>query len=231
MVIWNVGKEPKVPVPTLNNIMTNPHPISPDGRGNSLLGNAALLSHPLVVNESVHFDAKCGNAAWAGNRFVVSSEGLRNYWYIPAVPGTVSYCVVHCNGQGDAYVISDQYGGCEYHELYNAQFRQLAFLHVYRGEGQAVPYTRAPGWVRRSVKRSAHIVAQANRRPGINNWSFSYIDRSTNPPTVQSKFIGVQMQGGGIQGAVRGASGGMEGGVWRPGQLTVTLEDNGGAPY
>lgn len=212
-----------MPVPTINNIMTNPAPFL----GISALGNAAHLSHPLVTAESVQYDAKCGNGAWIGNRFVVCAEGLRNYWYIPAVEDAVSYCAVHCNGQGDAYVISDQYGGCEYHELYDAQFRQLAFLHVYRGAGRAVPYTRAPGWVLRSVKRSAHIVAQAGA-VGTNNWSFSHIDRSTNPPTVQSKFIGVQMQGGGMQ---RGPNGGMEGSRLVPGQLVVMLEDDGDAPY
>jgi hypothetical protein len=211
-----------MPLPAINNIMTNP--------GNPLLGDA-LLSHPLVTTKTVHFDAKCGNAAWIGNRFVVSPMGLCNYWYIPAVENTVSYCVVHCNGAGNAYVISDQYGGCEYHELYNAQFRQLAFLHIYRGGGQTVPYTPAAGWVLRSAKRSAHIVAQAGA-VGINNWSFSLVDRSTNPPTVQSKFIGVQMQGGGLQGAVMDpVNGGLRGGQWVPGQLVVTLEDNGDAPY
>jgi hypothetical protein len=75
----------------------------------------------------------------------------------------------------------------------------------------------APGWERRSVKRSAHI-AQVG---GVgNNWFFSHIDRSTNPPTVQSKFIDMQMQGGGVQS-----------GVWVQGQLVVTREDNGDAPY
>jgi hypothetical protein len=73
--------------------------------------------------------------------------------------------------------------------LYNAQFKQLAFLHVYRGGGTTAQYTAAEGWVRRSVKRSWKIAVDG----GIgNNWSVSHIDRSTDPPTVQSKFIGVE---------------------------------------
>jgi hypothetical protein len=172
----------------------------------STLGDALLASAPVTKDNTV-FKPRRGNAAWAGNKLVVSGEGLVNYWFIPAVQDEVSYCVVHCNGAGDAYVISDQYGGCEYHELYNAAFKQLAFLHVYRGGGKTTQYTIAPGWVLRSVKRSAAI-AKAGGMNG-SNWSVSCIDRSTNPPTVASKFIHVEGYP----------------------NLTVTLQDNGDAPY
>jgi hypothetical protein len=187
-----------MPLPTINDIMTPP---AMSGLG------TALLANPPVTNDNAVFKPKRGNAAWAGNRLQISGEGLVNYWYIPAVEGQVSYCVVHGNGAGDAYVISDQYGGCEYHELYNATFNQLAFLHVYRGNGMTAQYTAAPGWVLRSVKRSANIA----RVGGMNgsNWSVSRIDRSVNPPVVQSKFIGVQGYP----------------------TITVTREDDGDTPY
>lgn len=167
-------------VPTINNLMSPP--------SGSKLGSATLANPP-VTNDNAHFGPKRGNGSWVGTKFVVSGEGLVNYWFIPAVHGQVSYCVVHCNGSGPAYVISDQYGGCEYHELYNAQFKQLAFLHVYRGGGTTAQYTIAPGWQLRSVKRSARIAQDAGMRGS--NWSFSHIDRSTPNPTVTTKFINV----------------------------------------
>ncbi len=187
-----------MPLPVVNDLVTPPN--------TSTLGDA-LLANPPVTEENTVFKPRRGNAAWVGNKLTISGEGLVNYWYIPAVQDEVSYCVVHCNGAGDAYVISDQYGGCEYHELYNATFKQLAFLHVYRGGGKTAQYTIAPGWVLRSIKRSAAI-AQAGGMNG-SNWSVSCIDRSTNPPTVASKFVHVEGYP----------------------NLRVTMEDNGDAPY
>jgi hypothetical protein len=187
-----------MPMPTINDIMSPP--------AGSALGKARLDFAPVTEDNSV-FQAKSGNGSWAGNKFVVSGVGLTNYWFIPAVSGQVSYCVVHVNGSGPAYVISDQYGGCEYHELYNAAYGQLAFLHVYRGDGRTVPYKLAPGWELRSVKRSANIAQDGGMRGS--NWSFSMIDRSTNPPTVTSKFIHVEGYP----------------------NIRVTLEDDGDTPY
>jgi hypothetical protein len=185
-------------MPMINGVMSPPSP--------SKLGKARLDFAPVTEDNSM-FQAKSGNGSWIGNKFVVSVEGLTNYWYIPAAVGQVSYCVIHTNGNGPAYVISDQYSGCEYHELYNAAHGQLAFLHVYRGDGRTVPYTLAPGWVLRSVKRSAKIAQDGGMRGS--NWSFSIVDRSTNPPTVTSKFIHVE-------------------GYPSP---RVTMEDDGDTPY
>ena len=149
-----------------------------------------LLATPPVSTQSAHFNPKRGNAKWLGNQFTLSGEGLVNYWYVPAKVGEVSYCVVHGNGAGDAYVISDQFGGCEYHELYNASKNLLAFLHVYRGDGTIAKYDIAPGWALRSVKRSAEI-SKTHGMSG-SNWAFSCIDRSTSPPTVETQFIHVE---------------------------------------
>jgi hypothetical protein len=117
---------------------------------------------------------------------------------------------------GDFYVISDQYGGCEYHELYNANFNMLAFLHVYRGGGLTTTYTVAAGWVLRNVKRSA-VIAERGGMSG-SNWSVSVINRGNNPPTVQSNFVHVRnppyLPG---QGYV--------------GNFTVSDEDNGDTSY
>ena len=187
-----------MPLPVVNDLVTPPNL--------STLGEA-LLANPPVTKDNTVFKPRRGNAAWVGNKLTVTGEGLVNYWFIPAVQDEVSYCVVHCNGSGDAYVISDQYGGCEYHELYNATFGQLAFLHVYRGGGKTAQYTAAPGWVLRSVKRSAAI-AKAGGMNG-SNWSVSCVNRRTSPPTVATKFIHVEGYP----------------------NLRVTLEDNGDAPY
>jgi hypothetical protein len=185
-------------MPTINDIMSPPNP--------SALSEARI-DFPAVTDGNAVFKPHWGNASWTGNKFLVSGQGLFNYWFIPAKTAQVSYCVVHCNGYGPAYVISDQYGGCEYHELYNAAHGQLAFLHVYRGDGRTVGYTPAPGWVLRSVKRSAKI-AQDGGMQG-SNWSFSMIDRSTTPPTVTSKFIHVKDYP----------------------NITITMEDDGDTPY
>ena len=185
-----------MPLPTLNDIVTPPNP--------SALA-AALNNHPPVTAGNDHFGAKTGHLAWVGNHMNISGVGVANYWFIPAVQGKVSFCTVPCGGGGDAYVISDQYGGCEYHELYNATHNMLAFLHIYRGGGATVQYTPAAGWVLRSVKRSA-VIAGAHGMTG-SNWSVSLVDRAN--ATVQSKFIHVQ----GFPA------------------ITVTGEDNGDTPY
>lgn len=185
-----------MPLPTVNNIVANPNPAALAAAGNA---------HPPVTAGNDHFGAKAGHLAWAGNTMNVSGAGVVNYWFIPAVQDKVSFCVVPCGGGGDAYVISDQYGGCEYHELYNATYNALAFLHVYRGEGATTQYTPVPGWVRRSVKRSAAIAVQHGMTGS--NWSVSLIDRAN--ATAQSKFIHVQGYP----------------------NLTVTGEDDGDASY
>lgn len=187
-----------MPLPTINDIMSPPN--------SSSLGSDLIASPPVTATNTI-FQPKRGNASWAGNRLQISGEGLVNYWFIPAVQNQVSYCVVHGNGAGNAYVISDQYGGCEYHELYNAAHNLLAFLHVYRGGGATTQYTPAEGWVLRSVKRSA--VISTTHGMGGSNWSVSCIDRTTTPPTVQSKFIHVQGYP----------------------NITVTGEDNGDTAY
>ena len=185
-----------MPLPTLHTIVTNPNPATL---------TAALNNHPAVTAGNEVFQAKTGNLNFAGNTMTVSGVGVNNYWYIPAVVGKVSYCTVPCGGGGDAYVISDQYGGCEYHELYNATFNMLAFLHVYRGDGMTTQYAAAPGWVLQSVKRS-FMIAQAHGMAG-SNWSVTHINLAT--AATQSKFVHV----GGYP------------------NLTVTGEQNGDAAY
>jgi hypothetical protein len=156
-------------------------------------GNASkdgLRSHPPVTQDNADFNPKSGIAAWVGNHFVISGAGaaLVNYYFVPAAkPGKVSYCVVPCDSYRDAYVASDQFGGCEYHELYNEQFKELTFLHVYRSGGTAAKYTAGEGWKFNKAKYSNRISKAAGMK--VSNWSVSHIDRSTNPPKVLSKFI------------------------------------------
>lgn len=183
-----------MPLPVVNDIVTYPNPTAL---------TAAANNHPPVTAGNDHFGAKTGNLTWQGNTMTVSGTGTQNYWFIPAVPDKVSFCTVPCGAGGNAYVISDQYGGCEYHELYNATQNMLAFLHVYRGDGATTQYTPAPGWVVRNVKRSS-VLAIAGGMTG-SNWSVSCINRTN--ATVQSKFIHINSL------------------------LTVTHEDSGDTPY
>ena len=136
---------------------------------------------------------------------MLDAAGGSDDWYVPqAAAGCAHFCVVPCTGGQDAYVISDNYGGCEYHEAYNAQLNLLAFFHVHRGGGTTAKFKLAPGWVQRSVIRSAAISATIG-----SNWSISCVNRNVHPPTVASKFIRV----GGYP------------------NLTVQNDDPGTAPY
>lgn len=156
-------------------------------------GLKAHLNHPPVMNNNGAHKAKNGNASWVGNTLTIAVDGVANYWYVPqgeTVDNGISYCVVPCDKKTQyAYVISDNYGGCEWHELWNATFKMLAFIHVLRTGGVTSAYTIAPGWVLRSVKRSSPI-SQTGGAVG-NNLSITCIDRSVNPPVVESKFIRV----------------------------------------
>jgi hypothetical protein len=169
-----------MPLPNVNDLLTGPMAIG--------MPAAICNSPPVAGTSNAGLDAKNGYAHWVGNSLQIAALGGSNYWYIPqAAAGKANFCVVPCaGGAGDAYVISDNYGGCEYHEAYNAAFNILAFFHVHRGDGLTAQYTLAPGWVQRSVIRSAAISATIG-----SNWSISCIDRGANPPTVQSKFIRV----------------------------------------
>ena len=191
-----------MPLPTLNDQIT---PYNPTSTGNALAN--ATCAHPPVTANNTVFRAKAGHAAWVGNTLTISNVGNVNYWFIPAVQNQVSYCVVPCGGGGDAYVISDQYGGCEYHELYHATHNLLAFLHVYRGDGATTQYAAAAGWTHRSTKRSWRIARQAGMRG--TNLSVSCVNRGVNPPTVQSNFVNISGYP----------------------NLTVGVEDDGDAPY
>jgi hypothetical protein len=146
----------------------------------------ALLNHAPVTGDNAHYAAKVGNATWVGNRLVLGAEGLMNYWFLPDEQDKVSACVVHSNGAGEAYVLSQNYGGCEYHELYHAATRQIAFLHVYRGSSGLTPYTIGAGWALRGRIHSRGLALRFGNGPV---WSISCIDRTTNPATVTSKFI------------------------------------------
>jgi hypothetical protein len=168
-----------MPLPNVGHLISGPVP-------NGIA--AALTAHPPVSDtSSASHSAMNGYAHWVGNKLTLEATGGSNYWYIPqASPGCAHFCAVPCTGGQEAYVISDNYGGCEYHEAYNAQLNLLAFFHVHRGGGKVAKYKLSPGWVQRSVIRSAAISATIG-----SNWSISCIDRSTFPPTVTSKFIRV----------------------------------------
>lgn len=154
--------------------------------GAHALGHAPL-SHPPVTKANDDHDARIGNATWLGNTLVVGAEGLMNYWDIPDKPDGVSYGVVHANGYGKAYVRSPNFAGCHLVWLWNATFRQMAFLHVYKGVGEAARFTPAAGWVQQGRISSIGLQAKFSPCPV---WALACVDRSTNPPTVEARFIG-----------------------------------------
>lgn len=187
-----------MPLPVVGDLVGAP---VPDG-----MTVALCPSPPVAGTSNAKHSARNGYAHWNGNKLELAGLGGNNYWYVPqAEAGQAHFCVVPCGGGGaDAYVISDNYGGCEYHEAYHAGQNILAFFHVHRGGGATAQFTLAPGWVERSVIRSAAISADIG-----SNWSISCVNRGVNPPTVQSKFIRV----GGYP------------------NLSVKKEDDGTTPY
>jgi hypothetical protein len=188
-----------MPLPNVGDLISGPVPTG--------IAPATCTSPPVAATSAATHDARHGYARWVGNKleFVALSTGVLNYWYIPQAPaGHAHFCVVPCGAGPEAYVVSDNYGGCEYHEAYNAGLNILAFFHVYRGGGGVAQYQLSNGWVQRSVIRS-QVIAQTVG----SNWSISCINPAVNPPTVTSKFIRV-----GLAPA-----------------LTVQAEDNGTTPY
>ena len=163
----------------------------------------ASNANPPVTKENSEHSAQRGNAIWLGKKLVISDTGYINYWYVPQAPSKVSYCVVPCYGRGDAYVISDQFGGCEWHVLQNDQFRLLAFLHVSRGHGETAKYQMAPGWRLIQERRSANVSSagaylgrvatgrsEVTEASGV-NWAISCINRSGKEAAVSSAFVNV----------------------------------------
>ncbi|MCA8908816.1 MAG: hypothetical protein KDA49_09755 [Rhodospirillaceae bacterium] len=187
-----------MPLPDIGDLLSGPTP--------SGIPDACCIFPPVATTSAARHKAKNGHAHWLGNRLVITAAGSANYWYIPQAPsGHAHFCVIPCLlTAADAYVISDNYGGCEYHEAYNAHYNLLAFFHVFRGGGKTAQYQLARGWVQRDVIRSRVIASTIG-----SNWSISHIDTTTKPPTVESKFIRV----GGYP------------------NLSVLAEDDGTTPY
>jgi hypothetical protein len=191
------------------------------------LTNALLNFAPVTGGNEIHA-AREGNLSWVGNKMEISNNGLVNYSYIPAVEKGVSYGVVDQGaGGGEFYVFSDQYGGCEYHQLFNPTTNQTAFLHVYRGDGIVTSYMRAAGWKMVNILRSAKIAARGGMRG--TNISVSYLRTTCSPPIVRTKFIHVDNP------PMIPAQGFQNTPSFIPAQIsnysTVTMEDDGWAPY
>lgn len=150
----------------------------------------ALLNNPPVTEANDQYDALIGNASWLGNTLLINPEGIRNYWYVPDYAGGVSIGIVHANGFGKAYVISVNYAGCHLAYMWHPTLKQLAFMHVYKGADKMAHFRPAKGWVKKDRISSIGLPEKFGLLPV---WSISCIDRSSDPPIVQSKFIGVKI--------------------------------------
>ena len=91
-------------------------------------------------------------------------------------------------GPPPAFVVSDNFGGCEWHELWNETFGLLAFIHVLRTGGKTYTYTPADGWVVRSVKRSSPLIRKCGPTIGT-NLAVTRIERTSKAPTTATKFV------------------------------------------
>lgn len=200
-----------MPLPTIGDICKTVNPTTIPGKkveqvlegGFRTQLQKAFLNHPVVVGANGVHEARVGNLSWVGKHMIVQPDGGKNYTFIPAIESKASYGVVCGNRYSlvgdDYYVMSDQFGGCEYHELYHAGLNYLAFVHVYRGVGSGpsgvpgaagssvVQYEMAPGWVRRKVMFTTGLREKFGPKGDI--WAVSLINRTVTPPTVQSRFI------------------------------------------
>ena len=163
--------------------------------------------HPPVTNNNAIFDARYSHAQGAPGKLVITAEGSMNCWYVPqADPGKVSYCVVPMTGREDAYVISDNFGGCEWHVLKNADWKLWAFIHVHRGNGTTATYTMAPGWTLHDVRRSSNISSAGMYQGKLarggaagttgdgSTWAFSSVKRTGGASEVASAILNVMTQ-------------------------------------
>ncbi|MGH7119210.1 MAG: hypothetical protein ACREFP_09530 [Acetobacteraceae bacterium] len=117
--------------------------------------------HSPVTLGNAADDARCGHAGWHGDTLTFTGEGRRNYWFIPAVESSVSFAVLVPDTLAiGGYVVSDNYGGCEYHVAVNSSTMELALLHVFRGASGLTKYSLGPGWVMKAILRSHDLVAK-----------------------------------------------------------------------
>ena len=113
----------------------------------------------------------------------------------------VSFCVLVPDMLAiGGYIVSDNYGGCEYHEAINTSTMELAVFHVYRGSSGPVKYTLGAGWTLMKkhysldfVKKIPTKVDNIGQRDG-SVLSVSYIPpcRSWKDFAMQSDFICVK---------------------------------------
>jgi len=157
--------------------------------------------HSPVTRGNATDDASCGHAEWNGNRLTFTGEGRRNYWFIPAVENGVSFAVLVPDTLAiGGYVVSDNYGGCEYHVAVNSSTMELALLHVFRGSSGLTKYSLGSGWVMKDTLRSNDLVAKIPYKvdnPGQRDGSvlsISYIPpcRNWKDFTIESDFICVK---------------------------------------
>ena len=162
--------------------------------------------HSPVTGGNDAEEAECGHAEWVnGSTLEISGKGRINYWYIPPVEGSVSFCVLLPDTlKIGGYVFSDNYGGCEYHELINLSTMELALLHVYRGDGKLAHYTPGPNWrLKRKLESMNYVnlIPRSKENAGqriASLWSVSFIPPCnlwssfmSDPNSIQSGFIGV----------------------------------------
>ena len=164
--------------------------------------NECHFNHSPIASTRLINKARKGRARWEGNKLVFGAFGPYAYWYLPAVEECVSYCVVPADtGASHVYVVSDQYGGCEYHELLNPSTQEMAFLHVYKGKYKtrsgpeksgAIGYNLIAPWtlLRKMLSTDFTSTLPTNQAklPG-SVWSVSYIDRSEAIPMARSQFL------------------------------------------
>lgn len=110
-------------------------------------------------------DASRGHAEWLGNKLQFSGNGRQNYYYIPAVENRVSFCVILPDTLAiGGYVVSDSYGGCEYHVATNSATMELALLHVFRGSSGLTKYKLGSNWRLKTTHRSNDLVEKIPRK-------------------------------------------------------------------
>jgi hypothetical protein len=120
--------------------------------------------------------------------YQITDNDPRNFLFVADKQGGVGVGIVP-NMAINIYVLSDNYGGCEWHVLSRNDHSAAAFLHVYRGGGVTAGYNLAGGWTHRGTLQSSNVGVQANS----SIVSFAYVAGGSN--VAECCFMRLNNQG------------------------------------
>lgn len=168
-------------------------------------GRKASSEHPPISNVQCTCTGRGGYCWPMGKKLIVSDGRSENekwtYWHVAQKPNGIAYVVINYHELQRGIVVSDQFGGCEWHVIYNSRYPLVGFLHVYRGgKRPALRYRLKEGWRRLERKESKWLSADNKKVFGkignIAAVSEFWCSQDWTRPHVESKFFEMDYRGG-----------------------------------